>query len=89
MLKHKGCSGSATSPAPAAFRRLCVETPQAASSKMTAAPAAFRRLCVETLSGRACCLTLTQPPSGGCVLKQLRATRKLLLNPSRLQAAVC
>ena len=34
--------------APAAFRRLCVETRRAARGKSGGAPAAFRRLCVET-----------------------------------------
>ena len=34
--------------APAAFGRLCVETPQDLDSKLTENPAAFGRLCVET-----------------------------------------
>ena len=35
------------------------------------APAAFRRLCVETLHLKPDQLGLSQPPSGGCVLKQI------------------
>jgi len=34
--------------APAAFRRLCVETFQSMREGMADVPAAFRRLCVET-----------------------------------------
>ena len=37
--------------APAAFRRLCVETGASNPRLVPADPAAFRRLCVETLSG--------------------------------------
>ena len=33
---------------PAAFRRLCVETPVTNPQNPKATPAAFRRLCVET-----------------------------------------
>ena len=33
-------------------------------------PAAFRRLCVETVSSIADLSQESQPPSGGCVLKQ-------------------
>ena len=36
--------------APAAFRRLCVETLIRASQNSIGLPAAFRRLCVETLA---------------------------------------
>ena len=56
---------------PAAFRRLCVETATEPMKFGTSEPAAFRRLCVETEM-----ITLitgvpgSQPPSGGCVLKQ-------------------
>ena len=32
-------------------------------------PAAFRRLCVETFVKGNLIMTMTQPPSGGCVLK--------------------
>ena len=36
-------------------------------------PAAFRRLCVETLLGNTAERIGIQPPSGGCVLKHLKA----------------
>ena len=58
--------------APAAFRRLCVETADYNKSPGNAhAPAAFRRLCVET-EQRILSLQVqqSQPPLGGCVLKQ-------------------
>ena len=35
-----------------------------------AGPAAFGRLCVETNTSGARTMTVSQPPSGGCVLKQ-------------------
>ena len=34
-------------------------------------PAAFRRLCVETVWVMFAVVFVTQPPSGGCVLKQM------------------
>ena len=37
--------------APAAFRRLCVETIHIRKSPVNTPPAAFRRLCVETAEG--------------------------------------
>ena len=40
--------------APAAFRRLCVETPPLLNYVMAKGPAAFRRLCVETSSVAVC-----------------------------------
>ena len=56
--------------APAAFRRLCVETDVCGQSDVGTVPAAFRRLCVETLlTGFLVQYQSTQPPSGGCVLK--------------------
>ena len=55
---------------PAAFRRLCVETPDILATYRSFQPAAFRRLCVETTIAASSCLhRWTQPPSGGCVLK--------------------
>ena len=42
-----------TAEAPAAFRRLCVETVREWVEQAIDLPAAFRRLCVETLI---CCL---------------------------------
>ena len=56
---------------PAAFRRLCVETKFLASSSRFIFPAAFRRLCVETCTFSTCSTCPSQPPSGGCVLKQV------------------
>ena len=57
---------------PAAFRRLCVETFALFKHRMEEAPAAFRRLCVETVYANVAKLPgVTQPPSGGCVLKHL------------------
>ena len=58
---------------PAAFGRLCVETLALLPLFFLILPAAFGRLCVET----ACWFTGTrflpfQPPSGGCVLKQIQ-----------------
>ena len=59
--------------APAAFRRLCVETNSIKAKLLHRnSPAAFRRLCVETLEGTdAFGRPSGQPPSGGCVLKHL------------------
>ena len=54
---------------PAAFRRLCVETFFDGVFRGFIAPAAFRRLCVETITAFRRHLNLSQPPSGGCVLK--------------------
>ena len=57
---------------PAAFRRLCVETVSAyLVVTPPLQPAAFRRLCVETGTGTmGLHKSRSQPPSGGCVLKQ-------------------
>ena len=56
--------------APAAFRRLCVETLGLVNSPSPQQPAAFRRLCVETgLEAYRVLAFGDQPPSGGCVLK--------------------
>ena len=54
-------------------------------------PAAFGRLCVETIALIACSLVLaTQPPSGGCVLKQTFQILSCYITlSSRLRAAVC
>ena len=56
--------------APAAFRRLCVETFPRRMWRRPMGPAAFRRLCVETLNVAKGLHRQCQPPSGGCVLKQ-------------------
>ena len=58
--------------APAAFRRLCVETAMVEPKYWKPLPAAFRRLCVETNFSASACLTAAQPPSGGCVLKPFK-----------------
>ena len=55
--------------APAAFGRLCVETPLNFFAIVNNFPAAFGRLCVETASRRIPAHCVYQPPSGGCVLK--------------------
>ena len=58
-------------PAPAAFRRLCVETSKNLPSRLLLGPAAFGRLCVETIRfpSRGA-YSLHPPPSCGCVLKR-------------------
>ena len=58
---------------PAAFRRLCVETAKRRAANSKHGPAAFRRLCVETSWVVREMIVKFQPPSGGCVLKRLRA----------------
>ena len=55
---------------PAAFGRLCVETSGDGYEYLDADPAAFGRLCVETASARFISARISQPPSGGCVLKR-------------------
>ena len=56
--------------APAAFRRLCVETKLVIETEeVELDPAAFRRLCVETVAVPCQLFFAVQPPSGGCVLK--------------------
>ena len=60
---------------PAAFRRLCVETPTKHIKPSKATPAAFRRLCVETtILEIEYHHSRNQPPSGGCVLKPIDGT---------------
>ena len=56
---------------PAAFGRLCVETTYPEESDHTMLPAAFGRLCVETRFRAIPTSNACQPPSGGCVLKQV------------------
>ena len=48
VLKHCECWRRRQMAAPAAFRRLCVETLFVQGERQVGAPAAFRRLCVET-----------------------------------------
>ena len=58
----------------AAFGRLCVETLQALTVDEQTAAAAFGRLCVETSFLVICAVVMGwQPPSGGCVLKQVKS----------------
>ena len=74
---------------PAAFGRLCVETHYFPAPFRAEPPAAFGRLCVETairITGR---FVQFQPPSGGCVLKQMAIPSKYCPATSRLRAAVC
>ena len=82
--------GGQNSASPAAFRRLCVETMKVVGGQNSASPAAFRRLCVETDNlGFYSFLCWNQPPSGGCVLKQVFVEALIYGQASRLQAAVC
>ena len=74
---------------PAAFRRLCVETPFDLGLPIMSAPAAFRRLCVETRNSPKNTAFARQPPSGGCVLKHAAIVFVGRTICSRLQAAVC
>ena len=54
----------------AAFGRLCVETFERNINRIMHLAAAFGRLCVETkIFASLNILRLSQPPSGGCVLK--------------------
>ena len=69
MLKPYRLADNIADVVPAAFRRLCVETPKSRRIWQNAYPAAFRRLCVETATLRLKLPKLNQPPSGGCVLK--------------------
>ena len=56
---------------PAAFGRLCVETASGHKNLRGEMPAAFGRLCVETNNPKPLNPHPPQPPSGGCVLKQI------------------
>ena len=58
----------------AAFGRLCVETKKALAYGMTTLAAAFGRLCVETVTNLGIFRLISQPPSGGCVLKHYQNT---------------
>ena len=70
MLKQKLWDSGQKIYTPAAFRRLCVETFKKRGVKTYLKPAAFRRLCVETVFAVLSLPEfLSQPPSGGCVLK--------------------
>ena len=65
-----GWGGNKLRPRPsAAFRRLCVETPNLRTVQSRYLSAAFRRLCVETENMVKQIKGSNQPPSGGCVLK--------------------
>ena len=56
--------------ASAAFGRLRVETEIAPAEIKVIGSAAFGRLRVETISSPGFIHNISQPPSGGCVLKQ-------------------
>ena len=60
---------------PAAFGRLCVETAQWRDNRKKEVPAAFGRLCVETSLLTVGRVFMSQPPSGGCVLKRDRCCK--------------
>ena len=73
VLKHQPQQGICQTWGSAAFGRLCVETCKCALRQAFKASAAFGRLCVETrLEKMDLVLSSSQPPSGGCVLKQVR-----------------
>ena len=74
---------------PAAFGRLCVETFNVDAGYSAGFPAAFGRLCVETIQFIPSIVMPTQPPSGGCVLKQCFPLLSCCYQTSRLRAAVC
>ena len=69
VLKHEDSLPKVTGKGPAAFGRLCVETQNSTPRAPTCQPAAFGRLCVETPYGSSVSCRMSQPPSGGCVLK--------------------
>ena len=72
MLKQPMSDDSGQVLSPAAFGRLCVETFMPMLLINFLMPAAFGRLCVETTNSlSASSPTRAQPPSGGCVLKQI------------------
>ena len=73
----------------AAFGRLCVETRGRLYVKLPKGSAAFGRLCVETVATDSPSYETSQPPSGGCVLKQAAAIEIVKKVNSRLRAAVC
>ena len=90
MLKQgKGGIGK-SAVAPAAFGRLCVETPTISFNLRHFAPAAFGRLCVETRLGNATHL-FESPAAFGrlCVETPYRPVTVTFLPSSRLRAAVC
>ena len=79
VLKRQAVAAVVRQVAPAAFRRLCVETPLRTYFHARTNPAAFRRLCVETVHNQFEHYTrLRQPPSGGCVLKLVHHQGNLL-----------
>ena len=51
--------------------------------------ATFRWLCVETGNGSSVIQLMTQPPSGGCVLKRVEESEDESTMSSHLQVAVC
>ena len=75
VLKQRITGKTLLESEPAAFRRLCVETPSREMKKFFEKPAAFRRLCVETrITDGLFAKRHLQPPLGGCVLKQKSLT---------------
>ena len=74
---------------PAAFGRLCVETSQGTVIKEIDKPAAFGRLCVETDDILHNLTLYFQPPSGGCVLKQLGMTSEEIVERPAAFGRLC
>ena len=70
MLKPHHWRNRTMTVLPAAFGRLCVETCNLSDGLFCVLPAAFGRLCVETKVLLRDLPFPSQPPSGGCVLKQ-------------------
>ena len=75
----------------AAFGRLCVETIYANGQRvMCSKSAAFGRLCVETTEAALANLSGGhQPPSGGCVLKQLCVVLSIFTQTSAAFGRLC
>ena len=74
----------------AAFGRLCVETHWALAALSANEAAAFGRLCVETrLTFGRLELINPQPPSGGCVLKHIEASKSYNLKRAAAFGRLC
>ena len=54
---------------PAAFRRLCVETPVSGATESAMSQPPSGGCVLKRAPGTWCCVRFFQPPSGGCVLK--------------------
>ena len=90
VLKHYGGQRETMLVEPAAFRRLCVETPLGLTGLSDLPPAAFRRLCVETVdSGLKQAFFTPAAFRRLCVETSPDWGMAGYYAPSRLQAAVC